>query len=297
MIDTLCFSGGGTKGISYIGVLSYLDKHDYLKLSNIKKYAGTSSGSIISFFLILGYTPDELKDFVLKFNFNKFEPDINCNIFLSKYGMDNGEKLITAIRTFLNQKFNKQDITFSELYDLTNKELEVFTTNYTKGCSEVFSYKNTPDMSVILAIRMSISVPLLFTPVEYNNNFYVDGGITVNFPLKFYNPETSLGIAIVNRRENNLNSLYSYLFGLCSIAMDTISLNAIRLDKNNKYNFIEINCELKSGLDFSLKKDIIEELLLEGEKFAKKYYSNFISKQIINELIENCVKIDNLSTK
>jgi NTE family protein len=38
-------------------------------------------------------------------------------------------------------------------------------------------------MSVRLAIRISISVPIVFTPVLYNNNYYVDGGVINNFPM------------------------------------------------------------------------------------------------------------------
>ena len=44
-------------------------------------------------------------------------------------------------------------------------------------------HKTYPDLSLYKAIRMSISIPFYFTPVEYNGNLYVDGGCVDDFPL------------------------------------------------------------------------------------------------------------------
>lgn len=289
MIDTICLSGGGVKGISYIGALSFLEENEYINFDNILNLVGTSSGSIICFFLSIGYSLKELEDFVLQFDFKKLEPDVNCNIFLSEYGIDDGIKIMTTIRTFLIEKLDKQDITFKELYELRNKKLKVFTTNFTLARSEIFSYDTTPDVSVLLAIRMSICVPLLFTPVKYNDCYYVDGGITYNFGLNYCNHSSTIGIAITNKKINNLDSFHSYFTGLCSIALDSISLNSICQDE--KYNYIEINCQLKEGLKFGITKEGVEELLNEGEVFAEKYYSNFISKIVIDYIIDDIISI------
>jgi len=293
MIDTICLSGGGVKGISYIGALSFLEKENYINLDNILNLVGTSSGSIICFFLSIGYSLEELKDFVLQFDFKKLEPEVNCNIFLSEYGIDDGMKMMTTIKTFLIEKINKQDITFKELYELRNKKLQIFTTNFTLARSEIFSYETTPNVSVLLAIRMSICVPLLFTPVLYNNCYYVDGGITYNFGLNYCNHSSTIGIAITNKKINNLDSFHAYFTGLCSIALDSISLNSIyHEEKYFQYNYIEINCQLKEALEFGITKDGVEELLSEGKDFAEKYYSKFISKIVIDNIIDKIICID-----
>ena len=147
MIDTICLSGGGVKGISYISALSFLEKENYIDFNNILNLVGTSSGSIICFFLSIGYTLKELEDFVLQFDFKKLEPDVNCNIFLSEYGIDDGIKIMTTIKTFSIEKLDIVDITFKELYKLKNKNLQIFTTNFTLARSEIFSYKTTPDVT------------------------------------------------------------------------------------------------------------------------------------------------------
>ena len=291
MIDTICLSGGGIKGITYISALEYLEKEKYLSIDKINTFVGTSSGAILGFLLSIGYTLDEMKEFVLNFNFSKLEPDINCNIFLSKYGIDDGIKMMTTIRTFLVEKLQLEDITFQQLYDLKGKTLKIFTTNYTLGRSEIFSHETTPDVSILLAVRMSLSVPFLFTPVEYNDCYYVDGALTYNFGLNYCNPETTLGLAIIQKKINKLDSFHGYFSNLLCITLDSISLNSLRQEeKYKKFNYIEITCQLKDGLKFCIDVEVIKELLEEGETFAKKYFSNFVSKIIVEELVNKTIE-------
>lgn len=297
MINTLCLAGGGIKGISYLGALKYLEENNFLKISNLKIFSGTSAGSILVFFLNIGFTLDDLIEFVLQFDFSKFIPDINCNTILTMFGMNTGEKVITAVITFLKEKYDREDISFIELYNLTGKELNIYVTNYTKSRGEVFNYLETPEASIILAIKMSISVPFFFTPVEYNNCFYVDGGLTNNFPLQYHEPETSFGLVIANNSENSLSSLTRYFSGLCSVAIDSLSLNIIKQIKKYKieYKYIEINCTRRESLNFNIDKENIQTYIDDGEIVAKKYYRNFIVKEVVNDLINK--SIDNLNDK
>ena len=80
MINTLCLAGGGIKGISYLGALKYLEENNFLKISNLKIFSGTSAGSILVFFLNIGFTLDDLIEFVLQFDFSKFIPDIKIKV-------------------------------------------------------------------------------------------------------------------------------------------------------------------------------------------------------------------------
>ena len=289
MIDTLCIGGGGIKGIAFLGTLKYLEDQSYFNLKNVNKFVGTSVGSILAFFLSIGYTIQELIDFVLKFNFEKFSLDINCDTFLINFGIDTGQKIMTAVKTFLCEKFEVDDISFKDLYEKTNVELSILTTNYTLSKNEIFNYKNTPNVSVILAIRMSMSVPFIFTPIEYNNNFYVDGGLTCNFGLLYCNKETTLGLAIQSiTSENKIGSFPEYIINLCNILIYSNTMNSIRYleDNDMKYNYILINCKLKKSMEFNVNKEKISNLLEDGEESAKKYYSNFVIKDIMNDLVE-----------
>jgi NTE family protein len=51
------------------------------------------------------------------------------------------------------------------------------------------SYEKTPDMSVAKAIRASMSLPILYTPVKDGDSLLVDGGLLHNLPLAFLKEE------------------------------------------------------------------------------------------------------------
>ena len=54
------------------------------------------------------------------------------------------------------------DITFKRLYNST-KKICIIGSNVSKNREEYFSYETTPDMSVLKAIRISSSIPIIFT--------------------------------------------------------------------------------------------------------------------------------------
>lgn len=293
MIDTICLGGGGIKGIAFLGTLKYLEDQAHFDMKNINTFVGTSAGSILTFFLSIGYSLSELIEFVLQFNFDKFGLEINCNTFLTKYGLDSGQKILTAVKTFLKEKYEVDDITFIDLYNKTKKDLKILTTNYTLSKNEIFNHINTPDVSVLLAIRMSIAVPFVFTPVEYNGNYYVDGGLTCNFGLFCCNKDTTLGLAIDNiETDNNINSFSEYIFNLCNILVDSNTMNSIRyLDKNDfKFQYILIKCRQKQSMEFTINKETVIKLLKDGGNSAEKYYSNFVINDIVNNLVEKISK-------
>lgn len=286
MIDTLCFSGGGIKGISFLGAIKYLEDVDYLDMKNINNYVGTSVGSIISFLYVIGYTSDDLVDFSTKFDFKKFEIEVNCNNFLSNLGIDSGIKIMTAIKTFLTEKLNMDDISFSELYNLNKKDFKILATNYSTSKLEIFSHEKTPDVSVLLAIRMSIAVPFIFTPVKYNNNYYVDGGVTCNFGLFCCNKETTLGLMFQNKEKiNEISTFTNYLKNICKIFILSNTTNFLDLKNNDSYNILKIICNQNNSFEFTLSEDKIKSLINDGKESSEKYYNNFVISDMLQDLI------------
>ena len=79
-IDTLCMSSGGIKGLSFIASLQYLINNNYINLSKINTFVGTSMGALICFLLIIGYTPDELINFLSTYDFTELE--LAADLFL-----------------------------------------------------------------------------------------------------------------------------------------------------------------------------------------------------------------------
>lgn len=284
--DSICLSGGGIKGISFLGVLKYLNNIDFINVSNINNWFGVSVGGLIAFLFIIGYNHDELTDFILNFDLLKLDNDNSFDLLFNNYGLNNGDKIIYLLSYFLKNKLNKDDITFIDLYNLYNKKLNIVGTNYTTCSEELFNYINTPNMSIITAIRITISIPIYFTPVFYNNNYYIDGGFMNNFPIKYCNTNSTLGIYIKNNT-NNFNSIFDFIFGCVNII--NISITTKDIYKNN-VNIIEINHLSHSLFNLNVSYKSKNDLLLLGEKIAKKYITNInyiICSNILNDIIDS----------
>jgi predicted acylesterase/phospholipase RssA len=51
--DTICLSGGGIKGFSFVGALEELVKHKHIDIMNINNWVGTSAGALICYLFSL----------------------------------------------------------------------------------------------------------------------------------------------------------------------------------------------------------------------------------------------------
>lgn len=272
-IDTLCFCGGGMKGIVYYGILKHLESNNHINMDDITTYSGTSVGGIIGFLFCIGYTIQEIIEFILHFNFNIIQTEPNCeNIFIN-YGICSSHKLVTALEHFLKHKYDVTDITFIELYKLTNKKLIIIGTNITDNCEEVFDYINTPNMSVMIALQITSCIPVLFTPIVYNDKYYVDGGVANCFPIKYCNKDTTLGLFVyTNKRE--IDSLKNVLLSCLAVL-----LNISYKDHLNHHNIISITNLTINPDDFDLTQDVKQGLIDNGINIAKEFINNYNKKE------------------
>ena len=99
--DTICLSGGGIKGISFIGALDFLQLKSYININQINNWVGTSAGSMLCYLLTLGYSIHEIGEFILDFNFQTLESDISIDGLFSSHGLNNGIKMIVLLSSFL----------------------------------------------------------------------------------------------------------------------------------------------------------------------------------------------------
>lgn len=270
-INTLCLSGGGVKGFAFLGALEYLEDIKYIDIKKINNYVGTSAGAMISFIFSLGYSVIDLVDFIINFNFTKLIPDTNIDTVLLAYGIDTGDKIMIIIQNFLKEKYNLDDITFEEHYRLTNMKLTLIGTNYTKGTEVAFNHTNSPKMSVLTAIRISISVPIIFTPVLYEMEYYIDGGLVNNFPIKYCNPSTTIGIYIKHSICNKMDNIMNLTMGCLSIVTDIISRKDCNDCNFNNYNVIEIENFNQETTNFDIDMDKKIKIISIGKKSAKKF--------------------------
>jgi predicted acylesterase/phospholipase RssA len=283
MYKTLCLSGGGSSGISIIGSLKFLEENKVFNNFSIKKYVGTSVGSIIAFLLNLNYNLDFILEFINTFNINIIFENLNIDNLFEDYGLLKGDKLINILKSFLYNKYKINNVSFKELYKITKKKICIIGSNVSKNREEYFSYETTPDLSVIKAIRISSSIPIIFTPVIMNNDYYCDGGLTNNFPINYCNKKYTLGLIVCNNGETDINCISSYL---SSIYNNIIKYTNIK-NKYNKKNTIFLK-GIKGALN--LNKEMINSMLKSSKNDTKNFFENnkkLIVYSIIQDLIDS----------
>jgi len=205
--------------------------------------------------LSIGYTADELYTYLVNFEYVSVEA-LDIDAFIINYGIETGDKIKKYMEKMLNDKINDiynttysgSDITFSDLYNLTNKRLWIPVTCLNTEKCEYLCVKNTPNISVSDALRMTISIPFIFSAVKVQSihhvtqenieKIYVDGGLMQNFPLNIFSscPNKVLGIQVKNARNNEkrtlqyqtINNWESYLVQLWSCIYS--KLNKIKRD-------------------------------------------------------------------
>ena len=283
MIDTLCISGGGIKGICILGCIKNLIKNNIILLSNIKNYYCCSVGSIISFLFILGLSTKDICYICKKLNLEKYKLKFDFDKFIKNKGIDNATNIMIILQTILYKKTNKYDITFIELYKLYDIKLNIVTTNITLLKEELFSYDTTPNMSVMVAIRMSISIPIIFSPVLYKNNYYIDGGIINNFPIKYITTKNYIGIITQFYLSNEKINIINIITRCFTIFQKTSNIKNIK-----KYdNIILLYYKGTKMKEYSISNKNFNKLYRLGYNITQKWSYKYICKNIINNIINN----------
>lgn len=184
-IEHLVLCGGGPVGLVQYGALKYLTSINYLDYNNIKSIYATSIGCIIGFVYLINLEWSWMDDFLIKRPWEKlvnFTPYDFLNMFYTK-GLLNPEFVTNCLKPLFLAKDIELTITLKEFYDLTNIEFNLYTCNFTKFKKEKLNYITYPDLPVIEAIYMSLTIPILCVPFYKNDCFYFDGGILVVCPL------------------------------------------------------------------------------------------------------------------
>ncbi len=175
----LALSGGGVRALAHIGVLKVLDEAG-LRPSSV---AGTSMGAIVGALYAAGKSGEELEAEVLRLTgFGQILQFVDW--LPSTRGLMNGQSLSNYVKGLLGG-----DITFDEL----PIPLAVTTTDMRSGRG-----LNLSSGSVIDAIRASLSLVGIFTPVEQDGHRLVDGGFLNHLPADLAREQGAEVLVAVN---------------------------------------------------------------------------------------------------
>ena len=276
--------GGGINGIAIIGAISEFSK--LYDLDKIKDIIGISIGSVIGLLIIIGYSIDEIINIFIDINMEKFS-DIKVSRLLTDYGLDNGILGTKLLKALLANKSIDINITFEKLNKDFNKNLIICGTNITLGKAEYFNFKNNPNMKVLDAIKISTSFPFIYTPVKYNENLYIDGGLLSPYPIDYFDNKNEL-IGFLIHRETELISVYDtssiekYYGSLLNIVLDSY-LEKFYKGHENITVLLNKNELTNNSMDFSISKKEKNYLLTKGKDFFKKFYEKYLKETITKD--------------
>ena len=186
-IKHLVLSGGGFLGISYIGLIKYME--DNLPnpiIKNFKSITGCSAGAMFGTLLAIGCTSVELDIIIKNMNFKEY---LNINAesiinFMRLKGLESGTNLMNLIKKSIKDKTGDENITFSQIREKFNINLQIGVTNLTKSKFELMNFRTAPDTPIHIAIRASIALPFIFEPAVIGDDLYCDGGLLDNLPIE-----------------------------------------------------------------------------------------------------------------
>ena len=279
------FGGGGIRGISYCGAYKALLENN-IKLTGC---AGSSIGAVFASLIAFGYSYEEVYEIMSKTGFEMFI-DINID-FKKDLAISKGKIFYEWIKEQLERKYygeiyEKDKMPPVKFCDIKNN-LVIYSVDLTNLKFQEFSCKKTPDFEIAQAIRASVSMPGLFTPLEYEDSLIVDGDLLKSTPLwRVSNTIKNLDERILEfRLEDNetpkkidnsigyLNRVYNAISGF---ATDYI----IDLYKEkDKFDYIKINTPDVSVVDFLMPKEKKQELFEIGYNSTKKYLIEFLPEK------------------
>ena len=295
-IENLYLDGGGIFGFCLLGCLKNLEEKNILK--NIKNILGCSVGALIGMLVALDYKVEEMITISYNIDLSKIINIKQNNFFniMKTYGFDKGEKFNNIVKLLIRNKLGKDTLTFEELYQHNKKDLIIIGNNVSKRRHEIFNRKTQPNMEIWKAVRITCSIPLVFEPFIYQNNYYVDGGVSIYTTNYFKDNEKTIGFILEYGEAvyNKINSFEDYITNLCYTPLKSLrfsnfySKNCIEIDTNKT----DINT-IDFSIDINTKMSLYNFGYLETEKQLYQIILNLI--EIKNE--KNKIKYVSIGTQ
>jgi predicted acylesterase/phospholipase RssA len=292
-ITHLVLSGGGMRGVLFVGALRYLYLENLHK--NITHIAANSIGSFVALFITFKLTIEEAERVIYT-----SAGDTNlCNIptknyykIVSNLGLCSISHFMEHLRKVLRVKYpDMEDITFKEASKRFGVNLYFSTTNINRCENRIFSIEDTPDVSIFTACEASMAIPLIFNPVAIDGEYYYDGAFSNNFPIKIFShvsKENIIGMVIYKERESYVPkkdkmNIFFIIRQICKM-FDILRISQVTLNEINsgdrEYYFMPENITIENamnvivnrkGIRIELTDEQVNEMILYGFTCMAEY--------------------------
>ncbi|MGB5989578.1 MAG: patatin-like phospholipase family protein [Marinifilaceae bacterium] len=187
----LVLSGGGARGFAHVGVIRVLEENNI----PIDYIAGTSIGAIVGGLYAMGYSVDDIEDVIRNQDWNVVLSDKVDRKYIPLYDRDEHDRYAFSL------PINKDGVSLPQGVIVGHNVMKVFS-RFTRPYSGLQDFSKFPipfacvaanivngkevvmkSGDVSMAIRSSMAIPTIFTPVESGDKLLVDGGMVNNLPV------------------------------------------------------------------------------------------------------------------
>ena len=272
--NALVLSSGGIKGTVLLGSLYYLQSTKQYSefLQNIHVFSGSSVGCIISYLMIIGFSPLEIISDLFT-NPLKLDHAINFTSILKNEGLYKWSMIEDKIRQMTLKKL-KYIPTLEDIYTTYKKILICTTYNKTKNKLIYMTSETHGGLSILTVLKMACAIPIVFEEFVYRGDVYIDGAIADHLPVKMTDDYMKRYIL-----ENTVDSGVSFDPGVSFETYSILALNIKRkpskkthakkqhVSKDTKFSFgmesiIDFLSNIYSIIDIPMS--IIEKTMTEG---------------------------------
>ena len=242
----LALGSGGARGLAHIGVIKVLEENNI----PIDFIAGSSIGAMVGGFYASGLNIKELEEIALGTDWRRIFSTLLEPSF--KKGLIGGEKL----KTFIEQHVDRKNFEFCKI------PFAAVATDLKTGEIVVLD-----EGEMAPAIRASISIPLIFKPVEINGRTLADGGLSAPVPAEVARNMGADIVIAVNLDKHYYDKQWNP--GWYDVANDSLSILRHHLALLNTVN-ADIVVEVNTGKTFWYKFVNGRDKILAGEKATKE---------------------------
>ena len=188
----LVLEGGGALGLAHIGVLQWLYQHHV----PVDLVAGTSMGGLVGGIYATGLTPDQISKLIQNVDWDQtlsgqipfkdlsYRRKQDAVEFPTRleFGLRHGVQLPEGFNAGQQVSFilDQVALPYSQIKSFNDlpTPFACVATDLTTSKQHVFR-----DGSLALALRATMSLPGIFTPVHSGTDLYADGGLLNNLPV------------------------------------------------------------------------------------------------------------------
>jgi NTE family protein len=275
----IALSGGAALGLAHIGVLRYFEEHHI----PIDKVGGTSMGGLVGGLYAVGMDSSQIEALAQQADWNAL---LNPSPPFADQPIVDKQKW--------NRTFGSLTLRFGKRFALPTglnpgESLSIFLSRSTLGYSDVSDFDQLPtpfrcvatDLvsgdSVVLskgslpvAMRATMSLPGIFTPVRLENMVLVDGGVLENLPVEAVRnmgADLVIAVALETNRPNP-----DQIKSLPDVMRQTIALAILKNEQRSEAKadlVISVDTRRFSGNDYARWKEIVNA----GYEAAKAHQS------------------------